>query len=77
MGPNGQAVVDLVARASELTPCGHDSGGFALWIATRPDMLLCGFCYQAAQILADDILCAACAGPAGGRPPYLRQGHFR
>ena len=24
-----------------------------MWISTRPDRLLCGFCYQAAQVLAE------------------------
>jgi hypothetical protein len=38
---------------------------FAFWIATRPGMLLCDFCYQAAQVLADSIGCAACGQPAG------------
>jgi hypothetical protein len=28
-------------------------------------MLLCDFCYQAAQVLARDIRCAACPQPAG------------
>ena len=28
-------------------------------------MLLCDFCYQAAQVLAGDIRCAACRRPAG------------
>jgi len=30
----------------------HGRGDFACWIAARPGMLLCDFCYQAAQILA-------------------------
>lgn len=29
------------------------------------DYLLCGFCYQAAQVLAENIRCAACGRPAG------------
>jgi hypothetical protein len=28
-------------------------------------MLLCDFCYQEAQLLAEDIQCAACGQPAG------------
>jgi len=48
-----------------LEPCGHDKDGFALWISTRPGHLLCGFCYQAAQVLAEDVRCAACGRPAG------------
>jgi hypothetical protein len=66
MGPHGQAVVDqLLARVAELEFCEHASGDFAFWISARPGMLLCEFCYQAAQILAGDIRCAACRRPAG------------
>ena len=36
-----------------------------MWIATRPDRLLCGFCYQAAQVLAGDVRCASCGQQAG------------
>jgi hypothetical protein len=28
-------------------------------------MLLCGFCYQAARVLTEDIRCTACGAPAG------------
>jgi len=34
----------------------------AFWIAARPGMLLCDYCYQAAQVLAGDIRCARRAG---------------
>jgi hypothetical protein len=65
-GPRGQAVIDgLLARVGELDPCGHDADSFFLWLSVRPDSLLCGFCYQAAQVLAGDIACAACGRPAG------------
>jgi hypothetical protein len=37
-----------------------------MWIATRPGRLLCKFCYQAAQVLAANVLCTACGQPAGG-----------
>jgi hypothetical protein len=71
MGPRGQAVVDgLLARVPGLEFCEHDSDGFAMWIATRPGRLLCGFCYQAAQVLAENVVCAACGQPAGD--PVLR-----
>ncbi len=61
MGPMGQAVVDgLLARVTELEHCEHDQHGFAYWIATRPDWLLCGFCYEAAQVMTDSVRCAAC-----------------
>jgi hypothetical protein len=66
MGSRGQAVVDrLLSRVSELEFCEHEQDGFSMWIATRPGMLLCSFCYQAAQVLAENILCAACAQSAG------------
>jgi len=66
LGPRGQAVAGgLLARVSELEFCEHDPDGFALWISTRPEELLCGFCYQAAQVLAENIRCAACGAPAG------------
>jgi hypothetical protein len=66
IGARGQAVIDrLLAMVSDLEPCEHDKDGFALWISTRPAHLLCGFCYQAAHVLAQDIRCAACASQAG------------
>jgi hypothetical protein len=66
IGARGQAVIDqLLATVRGLEPCEHDKDGFALWISLRPGRLLCGFCYQSAQVLAEDISCAACASPAG------------
>jgi len=66
MGPRGQAVIDQVlATVTELECCEHGCADFAFWIAARPGMLLCDFCYQAAQVLASDIRCAACGRPAG------------
>jgi hypothetical protein len=66
IGPRGQAVIDqLLVRVSELKFCEHTPIDFAFWIATRPAMLLCDFCYQAAQVLAEDIQCEACGQPAG------------
>jgi hypothetical protein len=66
MGPRGQAVVDqLLAQVTELEYCEHARRDFAFWIAGRPGMLLCDFYYQAAQVLAGDIRCAACGQPAG------------
>jgi hypothetical protein len=65
IGPRGRAVAGgLLARVSELEFCEHDPGGFALWISIRPGMLLCGFCYQAAQVLAK----ISGARPAAHRP---------
>lgn len=69
-GPRGQAVIDgLLARVGELEPCEHDADGFYLSISVRPDSLLCGFCYQAAQVLTGDIASAACGRPAGNPDP--------
>jgi hypothetical protein len=66
IGPRGQAVIDqLLATVTELEFCEHGRGDFAFWIAARPGMLLCGFCYETAQVLATDIMCAACGQPAG------------
>jgi hypothetical protein len=66
IGANGRAVIGrLVATVAGLEPCEHGKAGFALWISTRPGHLLGGFCYQAAQVLAGTIRCAACASPAG------------
>ncbi len=64
--PTVQAIINqLRAAISGLEPCEHDKEGFALWISTRPHHLLCGFCYQAAQVLADDVQCAVCPNTAG------------
>jgi hypothetical protein len=61
-------VIDqLLARVTDLEFCEHPSPDFAFWIATRPGMLLCEFCYEAAQVLAEDIRCAGC-GQAAGDP---------
>ncbi len=58
--PNGQAVLErLAARGSELEFCKHDPERFAMWISTRPDQLPGKFCYQAAQVLAEDVSCGA------------------
>jgi hypothetical protein len=66
IGPRGQAVIDqLLATAPALEFCEHGRADFAFWIAAHPGMLLCDFCYQAAQVLATDIGCAACGQPAG------------
>jgi len=66
IGPRGQSVIDqLLATVTELEYCEHGGADFAFWIAARPGMLLCDFCYQAAQVLASDIRCAACGQPAG------------
>jgi hypothetical protein len=64
--PTGQAVLEwLISRISELEFCEHDPEGFAMWISTRPGQLLCRFCYQAAQVLAQDVRCPAFGQQAG------------
>lgn len=66
IGPRGQAVIDqLLATVTELEYCEHGRGDLAFWIAVRRGMVLCDFCYQAAQVLTTDISCAACGQPAG------------
>jgi hypothetical protein len=65
-GPRAQAVIaGLLTRADELGRCGHDPDGFFLWISVRPDTLLCGFCYQAAQVLTGEVAYASCGRRAG------------
>jgi hypothetical protein len=53
------------AWVTELEFCEHAPEDFAFWIATRLGVLLCEFCYQAAQVLAGDIGCTACGQPVG------------
>jgi len=66
IGPRGQAVIDqLLATVTALEFCEHGRGDFAFWIAARPGMVLCDFCYQAAQLLATDIRCPACGSQPG------------
>ena len=66
MGAKSQAMVEgLLARVPGLELCEHDPDGFAMWIATRPGSLLCKFCYQAAQVLAENVVSGACGQPAG------------
>jgi len=66
IGLRAQGVVDaLLSRVSELQFCEHEQVGFSMWIATRPGMLLCLFCFQVTQVLGEDIICAACGHPAG------------
>jgi hypothetical protein len=66
IGAKSQAVMEgLLARVPGLEFCEHDLDGFAMWIATRPGSLLCKFCYQAAQVLAENVTCASCGQPAG------------
>ena len=67
VGPRALAVIESVlARFSVLVECEHlAEGQDAFWVALQPDSLLCGFCWEAAQVLAGDAACSSCARPAG------------
>jgi hypothetical protein len=65
-GGSATAVVGwLMTTVTELESCEHGKEDFALWISAWPGMLLCMLCYQAAQVLAEEIRWAACASLAG------------
>lgn len=69
-GANSQQVIDwLLANASNVEPCEHGPGEFAVWISLRPGELLCAFCHEAAQVLSHDIRCATCGSPAADPIP--------
>jgi hypothetical protein len=56
----------VLARFSVLVECEHLAAGEdAFWVALQPDGLLCGFCWEAVQVLAGDAACSSCARPAG------------
>ena len=69
LGPRALAVIESVlARFSVLVECEHlAEGQDAFWVALQPDSLLRGFCWEAAQVLADGAACSACGRPAGIR----------
>jgi hypothetical protein len=59
-------VVDkLLAEVTELEFCEHELDGFAMWIVTRPDRLLCKFCYQALRCWQRTSWARPCGQPAG------------
>jgi len=65
-GPSACWAILAISRGSaKLEFCEHVPVDLAFWTAIRPAMLLCDFCYQTAQALAEDIRCAACGQPAG------------
>jgi hypothetical protein len=66
LGLRALAVIESVlARFSVLVECEHlAEGEDAFWVALQPDSLLCGFCWEAAQVLAGDAACSACGRPA-------------
>jgi hypothetical protein len=61
------AVIESVlARLIVLVKGEHlAEGQDAFWVALQPDGLLCGLCWEAAQVLAGDAACSSCARPAG------------
>jgi len=67
VGPRALAVIaSVLGRLRVLARCEHLAAGEdAFWVALRPDDLLCWFCWEAAQVLAGDAACSACARPAG------------
>jgi hypothetical protein len=67
VGPRALAVIESVlARFSVLVECEHlAEGEDAFWVALQPDGLLCGFCWEAAQLLTGDAACSSCARPPG------------
>jgi hypothetical protein len=64
-----QSVISGVLLAAEELPwCEHGrpDDGFGYWCSLRPDVLMCAFCFGAAQALAapEKFRCSACGGPA-------------
>ena len=58
----------VVLAAGELPWCEHGrpDDGFGYWCSLRPDVIMCAFCFGAAQAMAaaGDFRCSACGGPA-------------
>jgi hypothetical protein len=58
----------IIRGAEELPGCEHgrDEDGFGYWCSLRPDVIMCAFCFGAAQAMAtaEDFRCSACGGPA-------------
>ena len=59
---------DILLAAGELPWCEHGrpGDGFGHWCSLRPDVVMCAFCFGAAQAMAaaEDFRCSACGGPA-------------
>src|SRR5271169_7133717 len=74
----------VVLAAGELPWCEHGrpDDGFGYWCSLRPDVIMCAFCFGAAQAMAaaEDFRCSACGGPHRTRtvtsawPPGSRTG---
>ena len=58
----------VVLAAGERPWCEHGrpDDGFGYWSSLRPDVIMCGFCFGAAQAMAaaEDFRCSGCGGPA-------------
>jgi hypothetical protein len=58
----------IVLTAQDLPWCEHESpeDGFGFWCSLRPDVVMCAFCFGAAQAMAaaEDFRCSVCGGPA-------------
>jgi hypothetical protein len=58
----------ILLAADELPWCEHDrpDDGFGYWCSLRPDVVMCAFCFGAAQAMAaaEDFRCSVCGGPA-------------
>ncbi len=58
----------ILLAAAELPWCEHGrpDDGFGYWCSLRPDVVMCAFCFGAAQAMAaaEDFRCSVCSGPA-------------
>jgi hypothetical protein len=58
----------IVLAAGELPWCEQrpPDDGFGYWCSLRPDVIMCAFCFGAAQAMAaaEEFRCSACGGPA-------------
>jgi len=58
----------IVLVARDLPWCEHGcpDDGFGYWCSLRPDVVMCTFCFGAAQAMAaaEDFRCSLCGGPA-------------
>ena len=58
----------IVLVTRDLPWCEHGcpDDGFGYWCSLRPDVVMCAFCFGAAQAMAaaEDFRCSVCGGPA-------------
>jgi hypothetical protein len=61
-------ISEVLLAAEELPWCEHGrpDDGFGYWCSLRPEVLMCAFCFGAAQALAapEEFPCSACGAPA-------------